>query len=127
MFTTKVTYKDKVYSYTRDKYDRAVNKQEWWVGDELMFAECLGLPKLEDDGTASRDGWNVSRLEKLLWYKFCLTLRSKFDKINAKKLAVGLNEMINDEFKKQGYNKAKQYEMIKMVEKQFKKVNCIYE
>jgi hypothetical protein len=125
MHQVRVRYGGKVYNYTRDKYDHGVNRQSWLYEDEKMFLECLGLPKLEDDETVARERWIVSRLEKLLWYKNSLTLRSDFGKINASKLIKLLNNMIATEFEKEGFDSAREYEMMKMVEDAFKEKNYL--
>lgn len=123
MYQVKVKYGNKTYNYTRDKYDNSVRGSLYLNDDEEMFLDLLGIPKLDEDGTVARDQWKVSRLEKLLWYKFCLTLRSNFDKINPIKLNKILDEMIDEEFAKEGFGPQAKFEMIKQIEDEFKKVN----
>ena len=83
---------------------RPMYKQNGWRSwDEVDWLRGLGYPhKLPEDEQLR---WKASRINQLLRYKNCLTLRSRWSTINKVSLNKALDKMINSEAEANGLTK----------------------
>lgn len=95
----------------------------WRSWDEVEAIRAMGLPHSGEEDEMRR--WKAPRIDQLLRYKNCLTLRSKWGMINKTSLRKELDKMINEEAEREGLTSEQLEQKIKREWNIFCKLNRI--